>query len=124
MCVDQIVNYVTCIAAVGLVIATCALVWVTVHHARSAERMAAAADRLGEMLDRETEKMAAAADRLGEIVDRQAKELVEVVELSTLVSGLTSAYVASTSGYHNRLMEIIRELEQRRGDRVGKGGRK
>jgi len=50
--VDQLVNYVTCVAAVGLFIATCALVWVTIHHAHSAEKMAAAADRLGEILDR------------------------------------------------------------------------
>jgi hypothetical protein len=54
---EPFVNYVTCFAAVGLffatvglVIATRALVEVTRHHAQHAERMAAAAGRLAEVL--------------------------------------------------------------------------
>jgi hypothetical protein len=48
--------------------ATCALVWVTIHHAHSAE------------------KVAAAADRLGKILERQAEALAEVIELNALVA--------------------------------------
>lgn len=46
---DQIVNLSTCVAAIGLVIATCVLVSVTRHHARHAEKLATAADRLGDV---------------------------------------------------------------------------
>lgn len=95
---EQIVTYVTCFAAVGLFFATCALVWVTIHHARSAERMAAA------------------ADRLGEIVERRANELAEVAELSTLVNVMTSDYLGPT--YVSGLKAILSEVDQRRSARA------
>lgn len=99
---EQIVNYVTCFAAVGLFIATCALVWVTVHHARSAERMAAA------------------TDRLGEILNRQANALADVAELNALVSAMGALHVnMSGGGAHKQDLErMINELDQRRRGRT------
>jgi hypothetical protein len=87
---DQIVSYVTCFAAVGLFFATCGLVWVTIHHAHSAE------------------KMAAATDRLGEILDRQAVALADVVELHALVSALAARHVnLAGRGPHFDTLELI-----------------
>lgn len=92
---DQIVNYVTSFAAVGLFFATCALVAVTVHHARSAE------------------KMANAADRLGVILDDQGGLLAEVAELNALVSAMMAVRRPDVMGpgpYDERLKELINEL--------------
>lgn len=95
----QIIAYVTCIAAVGLFIATCALVWVTVHHARSAERMAAAGDRLSETLD------------------RQAEALTEVIEVHALVT----ATAIAGGPHYPEARELVEELRRRREDRRKKG---
>ncbi|HXO25834.1 MAG TPA: hypothetical protein VOA80_00675 [Thermoanaerobaculia bacterium] len=87
---EQIVNYVTCFAAVGLFIATCALVWVTIHHARAAERMAAAADRLG----------------------RQAEALTEVTGVHALVSAIATQPLAVQPSL-DLIGPLIQELTQR-----------
>lgn len=48
---DDAMRYVESFAAIGLFIATIALVYVTVQHARHAAKLADAADRLGAILD-------------------------------------------------------------------------
>lgn len=99
---DQIVNYVTCFAAVGLFFATCALVKVTIHHAHSAERMAAA------------------ADRLGEILDRQGNVLAEVAELNALITTMDARRRPDVMGvgpHDARLLELFNELLTRRAAR-------
>jgi len=106
---DQIVNYATPIASIGLLIATCVLVVVTRQHARHAEKLAAAADRLGEILDR----TATAGDRLGGILDRHAEELTEVTELHALVG----AAAIAGGPLFAEARELVGELRQRRLDR-------
>jgi|ERR1700674_2425183 len=95
---DQIVSIATCVAAIGLVIATCVLVSVTRHHARYAE------------------KLAAAADRLGEILDRQGKALADVAELNALVSAMAARHMnMSGRGLHEvELKAVVNELHERR----------
>jgi hypothetical protein len=95
---DQFVAYVTCIAAVGLFFATCALVWVTFHHAHSAE------------------KMAAAADRLGEILDRHAEALTEANEVQALVS----AAAVAGGPHYTEARTLVAELRKRDRDKKGK----
>ncbi|HEV3456977.1 MAG TPA: hypothetical protein VHG32_10490 [Thermoanaerobaculia bacterium] len=89
---DQIVNYVTCFAAVGLFIATCALVGVTVHHARSAE------------------KLAAAAHDLGLILRAQGTALAKVAELNALVNALAADHVVKGGPRFSELASIINRL--------------
>lgn len=55
-------RYVESFAAVGLVIATIALVWVTRRHVRHAAMLAAAADRLGAILESQGMALATATD--------------------------------------------------------------
>jgi hypothetical protein len=70
---------------------------VTRHHARYAE------------------KMAAAADRLGEILDRQGKTLAEVAELNALVTAIAAGPTYASGRQNPRLGELVKELEERRG---------
>lgn len=88
----------TFIAAAVLAFVTWQLVRVTRHHAHYAE------------------KMAAAADRLGEILDRQASALAEVAELNALVSAMAARYMnLSGHGSHEvELKAVIDELHERR----------
>lgn len=103
---DQIFNYVTCIAAVGLFIATCALVWVTIHHAHSAEKMVAAADRLGEILDGQAKALAEVAN--------QAKALADVAGLNALVTAAAAGPSLSTGRHNTELQRIVTEWRERR----------
>ncbi len=88
----------TCIAAVVLAFVTWQLVRVTRHHAHYAE------------------KMAAAADRLGEILDRQAEALKGAAELHALVSAMAALHLNMSGGgaHHNDLERLVNLLAERR----------
>src|ERR1700681_4857014 len=86
----------TCIAAGVLAFVTWRLVLVTQQHAGYAE------------------KMAAAADRLGEILDRQAKALTDVTELHALV---TATAIPTPHTSRAAVESLIAELQGRRDNR-------
>ena len=98
-----LIDGVTCIAAGALAFVTWQLVRVTRHHAQYAE------------------KMAAAADRLGEILDSQAKALTGVTELHTLVNAMAALPMTVQPNF-DRMVGIIEELNQRRTAARQKGG--
>ena len=88
----------TCVAAIGLTIATCVLVCVTRGHARHAEQLALAAKRLADSLD------------------RQGIAMVDASDLHALVN----AVGASTGGTNStELGKLAEELSERRQTRGG-----
>ncbi|HVT61286.1 MAG TPA: hypothetical protein VHR45_23185 [Thermoanaerobaculia bacterium] len=82
---EHIVIYVTGFASLGLFGATWVLVGVTAHHVRSATKMAAAAERLA-----------------------------EVIETSTLVSAIAALPAANTTAFPDTIRSVIHELKTRR----------
>lgn len=88
----------TCVAAIGLTIATCVLVRATRDHARHAEQLALAARQLAESLD------------------QQGTAMVDASDLHALVN----AAGASTGGTnYAELRQLADALYQRRQTRAG-----
>jgi hypothetical protein len=59
---ESAMRYVESLSAVGLFVATIVLVWVTRQHVRHAAMLAAAADRLGAILESQGQALATATD--------------------------------------------------------------
>jgi hypothetical protein len=96
-----IIDSATCVAAIGLTIATCVLVRVTRQHARHAEQLALAATRLADSLDRQGIAMTDASD-LHALVNAVAADTggtnhAALEELSTEIRGRRKARVSAVS---------------------------
>ncbi len=82
-------TYLESFAAVGLFIATIALVWVTVHHARHAA------------------KLAAAADRLGATLENRGMALEKAIDLHTLVTALAARHTGQWEALDHQPRQVV-----------------